>query len=288
MHIPPVALKRKQHRLLLCTDANKKDLLAKLIHENEGRRIAVVASDDTDNLYIPENVTLLMDDALSEETYDLLISYDLPADPAHYFARLALAGNEALALMGETDQKNLLAIELLLGRTISQERLEEYAPELPPQPKPKPRAKRAPEKSERKPREQRPEKAPFKKEAKPAAKRKPKESGVSRYIGTDENGKPMFSGKTGERNHRYDGKPHTEESIAAKKEWEAKRKKSGGKKPYDAKKKPPFKGGKKPDDAKGQGKPGAPARDKKPESTKPKRPMIRIKAEKLKPKEPKE
>jgi superfamily II DNA/RNA helicase len=288
MHIPPVALTRQHHRLLLCMDEKKQDLLAKLIHENEGKRIAVVFADDTDRVYVPENVTVLTDDALSEETFELLISYDLPADPAQYLSRLALANETALTIFGETDQKNLLGIETLIGRAISQERPEEYAPELPPQPKPKPRAKRAPEKSERPPREPRPEKAPFKKEARPAAKRKPKESGVSRYIGTDENGKPMFSGKTGERNHRKDGKPHTEESIAAKKEWEEKRKKHGGKKPYDAKKKPPFKGGKKPDDAKGPGKPGAPAREQKPESAKPKRPMIRIKAEKLNPKEPKQ
>jgi hypothetical protein len=287
MPIPPVALKRKNHRLLLCTSARKNDLLAKLIGENEGKRIAVAASGNAETISVPESVTLLTDDTLGEsstETFDLLISYDLPADPSVYFARLALAADTALTLFDEAEQPLLLAIETVLGRSISQERIEGFAPELPAAPKPKPRAKRAPESGERKPREERAAKAPFKKEA----KRKPKESGVSRYIGTDENGKPMFSGKTGERNHRYDGKPHTEENLAAKKEWEEKRKKHGGKKPYDAKKKPPFKGEKKPYNAKGQGKPGAPARDKKPESAKPKRPMRRIKAGEYKPTEPKE
>lgn len=284
MNIPPVALKRKNHRLLLCTDAKKKDLLAKLIFENEGKRIAVAVYDDTEKVYIPEDVTLLMDGDPCEAKFDLLINYDLPADPAFYFARLTLTEETALTLMGESDQPHLLAIETLLGRAISQERPEGYAPELPTQPKPKPK-RRAPEKNERTLREKRPEKAPFSKESKPAPKRKPKASGVSRYIGKDENGKPIFSGKTGERNHRKDGTPHDEESLAAKREWEAKRKKQGGKKPYDAKKSAPSRGERKPNDAKkGPGKP----KDRTADTPKPKRPVRRIKAEALKKSEPKE
>ena len=89
----------------------------------------------------------------------------------------------------------------------------------------------------------------------------------------------MFSGKTGERNHRHDGKPHTEESLTAKREWEEKRKKNGGKKPYDAKKKPESKGTKKPYEAKGK--------ENAAPSDKPKRPVRRIKADKFKPTEPK-
>jgi len=37
-----------------------------------------------------------------------------------------------------------------------------------------------------------------------------KDKEVSKYIGKDENGKAIFSNKTRERNHRYDGTPKTE------------------------------------------------------------------------------
>jgi hypothetical protein len=239
MPLPPVALKRKNHRLLLCENTKKQDLLAKLLLENEGRRIAVVFSDDAQKVSVPENVVVLTDDTLGGETFELLISYDLPLDPAQYFARLALCADTALTLLGESDRKNLLAIETVLGRAISQERPEGFAPQAPAQPKQLP--KRFNKAVSPAPKAREPQKPPFKKEARPAAKRTPKESGVSRFIGMDENGKPMFSGKTGERNHRKDGKPHDEESMTAKKEWDDKRRENGGKKPYEAKKKPPFK-----------------------------------------------
>ena len=51
--------------------------------------------------------------------------------------------------------------------------------------------------SDRKPREDRGERKPWDK----------KDKEESRYIGKDENGKSIFSGKSGERNHRYDGTP---------------------------------------------------------------------------------
>lgn len=284
MTIPPVALKRKHHRLLLCKDTKKKDLLAKLIFENEGKRIAVAVFDDAESIYVPEGIALLMDGDPCEAAFDLLISYDLPADPQLYFSRLALTEATALTLMGESDQPHLLAIETLLGRAISQERPEGYAPELPAQSAPKLKQKRIAKRDERSPREKRPEKAPFKKNSKPGEKRAPKASGVSRFIGLDENGKPQFTGKTGERNHRHDGKPYDDENLAAKKEWDAKRKKQGGEKSYGTKKKPPYQDGKKPYEAKkGDSRP----EEKKSQKPKPKRPMIRIKAEKLNPKTPK-
>ncbi|WP_345984861.1 hypothetical protein WCX49_09525 [Sulfurimonas sp. HSL-1656] len=282
MAIPSVAFKRQNHRLLLCQEARKGELLSLLLAEHDGKKITVVTAGDTAAINVPDTVTVLGDDALEgAESCDLLISYDLPEVPQRYLERMALAREGALALLGEEDRSRLMGIEMLLGRAISQERPEGFAPEESAAPTQRPKRYKKP--SARLYEEDAPKKAPAKPKGK-GAPRKPKESGVSRYIGTDENGKPMFSGKTGERNHRADGKPHTEESLAAKKEWEEKRKKSGGKKPYDAKKKPPYKGDKKPYDAKkSTDKPA----DKKAESTKPKRPMIRIKAEKLKKSEPK-
>ncbi|MEO1954850.1 MAG: hypothetical protein ABGW74_09105 [Campylobacterales bacterium] len=36
---------------------------------------------------------------------------------------------------------------------------------------------------------------------------KKKKKAPNKYLGKDENGKAIFSGKSGERNHRYDGTP---------------------------------------------------------------------------------
>jgi len=316
MAIPSVAFKRQNHRLLLCDDARKAELLAQLLAEHAGRQITVVTAGDTAAISLPGGVTLLTDDALEGAAKcDLLISYDLPDAPQRYLERMALAREGALALLGEADRPRLMGIEMLLGRAISQERPEGFAPEEAPKPTQRPKRYKKP--SARLYEEEAPKKAPAKPQGK-GAPRKPKDSGVSRYIGTDENGKPMFSGKTGERNHRKDGKPHTEESLAAKKEWDEKRKKSGGKKPYDAKKKAPFKGendrrkpfektgeqrgsesgekkayGKKPD-SKGAKKPyaakkpyEAKAKESAAPADKPKRPVRRIKASALKKEEPK-
>lgn len=283
MHIPPIAFKRKHHRLLLCTDAKKKDLLAKLLHENEDRRIAVVSVDDSESIYVPESVVLLNDDALPEARYDLLIGYDLPLEPEAYFRRLALAGETALTLMSEIDRPNLLGIEAAMGRAITQELILPFAPAAPKEQKPLPKAHgdksaKPPQKTGSKPFGK---KAPFAKDAKPAAKRTPKESGVSRYIGTDENGKPKFAKKPNQRNHRHDGSLHTDESLAAKKAWEERRKKEDGKPSDGGKKKPPFDKGKKSFDGK---KPSDKSSKDKPSAPKAKRPVRRLKADALKPK----
>ena len=248
MAIPPVALKRKNHRLLLCESARKHDLLLQLIETHGDKRIAVAVSGN-DVLTLPESVTLLSDTALPKEeeaSFDLVINYDLPADPQRYLDRLALCDDIALTLLDEADKGRLMAIETLLGRSILQERPEGFAPAITPRPKQQPKRNQRPAVPLYD--DEAPKKPHFKKEARPEQKRKPKESGVSRYIGSDENGKPMFSGKTGERNHRKDGKPHDEESLAAKKEWEDRRKKSGGAKPYnDRGGRPPFKEGERGD-----------------------------------------
>lgn len=191
MTTPPITFKRKHHQLLLCADARKVDLLAELIAEHESRRIAVVVSDKDERVYVPDTAVLLFDDALGDDSFDLLISYDLPDDPQQYVARLALAEETALTLMGESDREKLLAIETLLGRALPQDRPAGYSPPLP---KEAPRPQRTAKEGQRRPADS--PSAP-KKAFNPSAKRTPKAGGVSRYIGKDEEGKPgSATGKT--------------------------------------------------------------------------------------------
>lgn len=65
--------------------------------------------------------------------------------------------------------------------------------------------------------DRRPAHKPYGSDAKKPESRVKKSSGASRYIGKDENGKPMFSGKSGERNHSYNGKPKENQDRAKSK-----------------------------------------------------------------------
>lgn len=129
MTLPPVALKRKNHRLLLCEEHKKQDLLTKLIFENAGRSIAVVVHDEDESIYVPEEATLFQDSEATPDTvFDLLITYDLPTEAEEYFNYLSMAKTEALCLFDPSEQSRLLAIETALGRSIKQEYQEEYSP----------------------------------------------------------------------------------------------------------------------------------------------------------------
>lgn len=146
MTLPPVALKRKNHRLLLCEEHKKQDLLTKLIFENAGRSIAVVVHDEDESVYVPEEATLFQDnEETPEDTFDLLITYDLPTEAQEYFNYLSMAKTEALCLFDPAEQSRLLAIETALGRSIKQEHQEGYSPK-PAQPSAS--AKKTPRKKE--------------------------------------------------------------------------------------------------------------------------------------------
>jgi len=200
-------------------------------------------SSEQENVSIMSDEELL---ANKELVCDMLISYDLPPKAIIYMARLAHTHTYALILLNESQEKLLHPIETLVGRTIMQEQMEGFSPEreekqLQPSKKEsaprqdrgerkefKPRSDKKPwekdDRGEKKPwdKEKKPwdkndrgEKKPWDKDKKPFDKRergdsKPwdkKEKTESRYIGKDENGKAIFSGKSGERNHSYDGTP---------------------------------------------------------------------------------
>lgn len=155
-------------------------------------------------------------------------------------ARLSHTKSKALLLINETEQKLLYPIETLLGRVIKQDIIEgfEYAQKEKPkedarparkpmskkdikevakkrydektgEPKPK-REYKSDDKKDFKKDFKRDDKKDFKKDFKKSDKddkwaKKKKEP--NKYLGKDENGKAIFSGKSGDRNHRYDGTP---------------------------------------------------------------------------------
>ncbi len=189
--------------------------------------------------------------------YDIVISYDLPKEAQTYFRRLSLAKEKAFALLDAHEQNGLYQIEILLGRAIKQESLQGFGYPIKEEVKKehKPREERSKQKSDhKKPYEkksfdkiERPKRdGDFKRERKPFEKSdKPKREGdfkgekksydkkpydksekpkkapqgkkQNKFLGYDENGKAIFSGKSGERNHRYDGKPKDFSETTAQK-----------------------------------------------------------------------
>ncbi len=183
-------LKRHNHIVHPCKDDAKTALLQHLIAQNSKQSIYVITNDTEalKKLLPQENVSLYSDEALenSKDLHcDLLISYELPLSAETYLKRIEHT-TKALILLAETEHKKLYPIETLLKRALKQEQVEgfEVTKEV---------AQKSSEKT-------------FKKK-KPASK----------YLGKDENGKAIFSAKSGERNHRYDGTPKSDrEKVSSK------------------------------------------------------------------------
>lgn len=132
MASPSSTLKRQHQRLLHCAAHHKNTLLARLISEHAGKSILVITADNASAVSPHEDVTVLTDATLDEaegKTFELLISFDLPETPQDYMLRLSKTNGLALVLLGEEDRPHLYGIETLLGRTIIQESIPEFAPE---------------------------------------------------------------------------------------------------------------------------------------------------------------
>ncbi|MCK4875906.1 MAG: hypothetical protein KAS26_08680, partial [Sulfurimonas sp.] len=203
-----------------CPIEKKLSLLNLLISKYSDMEILVVRANSLDVIkeaVTADNVTILSDDELKDSTksYELLISYDLPATPALYINRLFCATEMALILLDAKEQKKLYPIETVLKRVIKQEIIEgfEYEEEQ--------KLRVAPTKPTRE--------YEFKKEyeEKPESDKKPrrddktdkwekKDKAPNKFLGKDENGKGIFSGKSGDRNHRYDGTPRDKYSAPKK------------------------------------------------------------------------
>ncbi len=229
MASPVLTIKRQNHRLHPCESERKPELLKYLLARNDALKILVAASEFPEDLHeaiAADNVTVITDDdleSIAEARYDMLISFDLPESAVGYIRRLTLAKTYAVVLLEPTQQKRLYPIETFLGRTLREEIIGDFAPQQPEVPKAvKEKAKREAKRPGRPQRSQKP-KTPWEKKKK-----------ESRYLGKDENGKPIFSGKSGERNHRYDGTPRSEEEKGQRKSY-GKKHEGGAEKSYEKK-----------------------------------------------------
>lgn len=195
-------IKRHYHTVYPCLIQKKDELLQTLLEKNSSKKIIVITTKGAAEIQQrinKEDLTIMDDETLSASDMkaDLIISYDLPTEPSIYLQRLSHTSTEAIILADVSENELLYAIEMLQGRTIRQEVLQEFiAQEKAKDQEPKtPYEKKEPVKKF--------EKKEYKKPGKWDAKKRPE----SKYIGKDENGKPMFSGKTNDRNHAYNGKP---------------------------------------------------------------------------------
>ena len=240
-----ITIKPNNHRIHPCPTERKLALITEIVARNAKNTIVIVSSSSNDMLkenIIAENVTILSDKELitnKEITFDYLISYDLPDTAIFYIARVAKATEMAVALVDDAEHKKLYPIETLLGRTIKQEIISGYEPKViekneddkpayrkMSKEKIKEVAKQrynegtgnVEEKSFDKPKFDKPKfdkpkfdkpKKDFKKSdrAETPDKWKKQKKAPNKFLGKDENGKAIFSGKSGDRNHRYDGTP---------------------------------------------------------------------------------
>ena len=268
-------IKRQNHRIHPCNRPRKNELIHFLIERNAGKKILIVTSNEYEELttlFAGKNITVLCDAALAE-TPDLrcevLISYDLPEKAIVYMSRFARASEYALITLDEQDQKRLYPIELLNGRTITQEVVKGFEPDFGIAVD---NQQKAEAKARRDEREARDASDPRNRDKKPIrdtnvrpervrddarSDRRPsrgQDDGFSakkqhnskpRFVGKDESGKPIFEGKTRERNHYIDGTPRSDTEKATKTPYSSKPKffgdkagSSDGRKPADGEKKP--------------------------------------------------
>ena len=228
MSVDNIIIKRHNHRVHPCDRSQKLDLLKHLIALHADKEILILSDHDIsalDEQLDADNITLKSDAELLEDPKvkcDMIISLDLAKDPESYVKRLNQTNTYALLLADDKDQQELYKIETLMKRTLTKDVIENFEPAS--YLKDREEAKDLKERQEynRKNQEERDEKR------KNAWAKQKKES---KYLGKDEDGKPMFSGKTGERNHRHDGTARTEDEKRENPKYKSK--KQGGSKPWD-------------------------------------------------------
>ena len=245
MSTETILIKRHNHRVHPCDRSQKLDLLKHLIALHADKEILIIATQDISALeekLDADNVTCTDDGAILENPKvkcDMVISLDLAKSPEDYLKRLNQAKTFALLLADDKDQQDLYKIETLMKRTLTKEVIKNFEPASYIKDREAAEDLKARQEYNQKNQEERDEKR------KKAWAKQKKES---TYMGKDEDGKPIFSAKTGERNHRYDGTPRDDDEKRANPKYKSK--KVGGSKPWEKNeqgdKKPWDKGDKKP------------------------------------------
>ncbi|SFV53823.1 ABR064Wp [hydrothermal vent metagenome] len=204
MSLNNLTIKPNNHRVYQCPFEKKLELLNLLIKENAGKSIVVVTAKDSKTIEegLENSEIKVIEDRIlikEKELYSqIIIGFDMPIKNIVYMARASKATENSFMILDASEQKDLHFIEMLLGRAIKQEKREGFEYSVIEKEKGRFEKKKSFEKP----------KKDFKKDAKPKDDRwKKKKKAPNRFLGKDENGKAIFSGKSGERNHRYDGTP---------------------------------------------------------------------------------
>lgn len=135
MSIEKISIKHNKHKIHPCQKSKKLSLLKMLIEQNGRSEILVVSTEKSDMLkesIAADNVKITDDTEMAKEAehkYDLVISFDLPADAEAYVSRVQKASEEAIMLFDNEEQDRLYRIETLLKRAIRQERIEGFGHE---------------------------------------------------------------------------------------------------------------------------------------------------------------
>lgn len=231
-----ITIKPNNHRIFQCPSDKKIELLNDIIEQDKKLDIVVVTSGDAEELKAKlesNSVRVITDRDMvkdKELTCQYLISFDLPIKAIVYMARLSKASQQAVALIAQEEQKDLYPIEMLLGRAIKQEVVEGYEyPKIERAEESKPKAKKLTKEEITDIAKKRHEDATVERVKKESdSYKKPKfdktsdnkwekkKKSPNKFLGKDENGKAIFSGKTGDRNHRYDGTPKDRYSAPKK------------------------------------------------------------------------
>ena len=228
MSVDTIIIKRHNHRVHPCDRSQKLELLKHLITLHDDKEILVIANQDITALeekIDADNVTFVADSQLLEDPKvkcDMIISLDLSSNPENYVKRLNQTNTFALLLADDKDQQELYKIETLMKRTLTKEVLPNFEPASYIKDREAARDLKERQEYNLKNQEERDEKR------KKAWAKQKKES---KYLGKDEDGKPIFSGKTGERNHHYDGTARSDDEKRENPKYKSK--KVGGSKPWE-------------------------------------------------------
>lgn len=210
-----ISIKHNKHRAYPVNTDKKIALLQHLISENESKSIILVSSEENSEIkdsIVAQNITIIDDKTLyndKELKADLIISFDVPKQAIVYISRLSHSSDAAIVLLSKDEENLLHPVETLLGRAIKQEVLAQFSDvaQLKTAEEREAIKERKREKNLKDETSSLPKKEFTKEDKAKAAQWEKKKKAPNKFLGKDENGKAQFSGKSGERNHSFDGTP---------------------------------------------------------------------------------